>query len=85
MVLQRSRSPRVRREPVDATVARLKTFIDRMERRYECSSEVMAAEVASGKARDTAEVARWLSDYRTLRFLTGSGGQETPTGTTTTS
>ena len=75
----------MRREPVDATIARLKTFIGRMERRYECSSEVMAAEVASGKARDTAEVARWLSDYRTLRFLTGGGGQETPTGTTTTS
>ena len=85
MVLQRSRSPRVRREPVDATIARLKTFIDRMERRYECSSEVMAAEVASGKARDTAEVARWLIDYQTLQYLTRNSDRETLTGTTTTS
>ena len=74
MVLQRSSSPRVRRESVDATITRLKTFIDRMERRYECSSEVMAAEVASGKARDTAEVARWLNDYRTLQYLTRKDG-----------
>lgn len=56
-----------------------------MERRYECSSEVMAAEVASGKARDTAEVARWLSDYRTLQYLTRNGDHETLTGTTATS
>lgn len=55
-----------------------------MERRYECSSEVMAAEVASGKARDTAEVARWLSDYRTLQSLLASVDHETPTGTTIT-
>ena len=85
MALRRSPGLRVRREDVDTTIARLRTFIDRMERRYECSSEVMAAEVASGKSRDTAEVARWLSDYRTLQFLTRDGDQETPSGTTTTS
>lgn len=85
MALRRSRATRVRREDVDTTIARLRTFIDGMELRYECSSEVMAANVASGKARDTAEVARWLSDYRTLQFLTRNGDQETPTDTTTTS
>lgn len=56
-----------------------------MERRYECSSEVMAAEVASGKARDTAEVARWLSDYRLLLSLTESDDPDVLTSTTTTS
>lgn len=70
MTLERTPSLRVRRESIDVTVSRLRTFIARMERRYECSSEVMAAEVASGKARDTAEVARWLSDYQTLQYLT---------------
>lgn len=85
MVLRRTSKLRVRREPVEATIERLETFIARMERRYECSSEVMAAEVASGKARDTAEVARWLSDYRTLQYLTRDGDRETPIGTTTTS
>lgn len=85
MVLRRSRAPRVRRESVDTTIARLKTFIDRMERRYECSSEVMAVEVASGKARDTAEVARWLSDYRLLLSLTESEDPDVLTSTTTTS
>ena len=85
MVLQRTSRLRVRREPVEATIARLQTFIARMERRYECSSEVMAAEVASGQARDTAEVARWLSDFRTLQYLTRYSDPETLTGTTTTS
>ena len=75
----------MRRESIDATVSRLRTFIARMERRYECSSEVMAAEVASGKARDTAEVARWLSDYQTLQSLLARVDHDDPTATTTTS
>ena len=85
MALRRSRGLRVRREDVDTTIARLRTFIDRMERRYECSSEVMAAEVASGKSRDTAEVARWLSDYRLLQSLTEADDHDVRTATTTTS
>ena len=42
MTLERTPSLRVRRESIDATVSRLRTFIARMERRYECSSEFMA-------------------------------------------
>ncbi len=83
-ILQRSPALRVRREPVETTAERLRTFCKRMERRYECSSDFMAAAVAAGDMRSTAEIARWLSDYRTLQRLTESGDPEGPTSTTTT-
>ena len=85
MVLQRTPSLRVRRESVGDTTGRLRTFVGRMERRYECSSELMAAMVAAGRARETAEIARWLSDYRTLQHLTEDAGPEDSTATRTTS
>ena len=84
MVLQRAPSLRVRRESVSDTVGRLRTFIGRMERRYECSSDLMASMVAAGHARETAEIARWLSDYRTLRRLTEDAAPEDSTATRTT-
>ena len=70
---------RVRSESVDMTVARLRTFIKRMERRYECSSDFMAAAVAAGDRHCTAEIARWLSDYRFLQRLTEGGDHEVST------
>lgn len=84
MVLQRTPSLRVRRESVNDTAGRLRTFIGRMERRYECSSELMASMVAAGHARETAEIARWLSDYRTLQRLTEDAAREDSTATRTT-
>ena len=83
-ILQRSPALRVRREPVETTAERLRTFSKRMERRYECSSDFMAAAVAAGDMHSTAEIARWLSDYRTLQRLTESDAEgstsTTPTG-----
>lgn len=56
----------VRQEPIEVTIRRLETFVARMERRYECSSEEMAQAIRSGKARETAEVARWLGEFGVL-------------------
>ena len=56
-----------------------------MERRYECSSEFMAEIVVAGYQRETAEIARWLNDYRTLQSLTENDDREASTATTTTS
>ncbi len=75
---------RTYQEPVEATVNRLQTFVGRMERRYECQSAFMAEAVRTGSIRDTAEIARWLSDYRTLLSLRELAASEGPTGTTTT-
>ena len=85
MTLERTPPLRVRRESIDATVSRLRTFIARMERRYECSSEFMAEIVGAGYQRETAEIARWLNDYRTLQSLTENDDHEVSTATTTTS
>jgi hypothetical protein len=56
---------------VDAPVmiARLQTFVSRMERRYECTSDQMEKDVAAGRTRETAEVSRWLGEYRALLSL----------------
>ena len=85
MTLEQTPSLRVRRESIDATITRLRTFIARMERRYECSSEFMTEIVVAGYQRETAEIARWLNDYRTLQSLTGKDDREASTATTTTS
>jgi RNA polymerase-interacting CarD/CdnL/TRCF family regulator len=41
----------------------------RYERRYELASDQLAAALASGRLRDTAEVCRWLIDYETYQAL----------------
>ena len=65
---------RVVRGTVEQESARLRTFIGRMEHRYECSSIEMEQAVASGGMRETAEVSRWLTALHFLRDLTALGG-----------
>lgn len=65
-----------RQETLDQTVARLETFLARMERRYECPSESLADALRNGSIRETAEISRWLTSYRTLRRLRELSGQE---------
>jgi hypothetical protein len=60
---------RVVREPVDETIRRLETFVSRMERRYECASDVMENDVRSGRIRETAEVSKWLAEFHVLLEL----------------
>jgi len=43
--------------------------IARFERIYEVSSEEMLAAVHEGKARETAEIAQWLTWYHLLKRL----------------
>lgn len=62
-------STRTVREPVAATIQRLERFIERMERRYGCTSADMMCAIATGTARETAEVCSWLIDYQTLVLL----------------
>lgn len=54
-------------------IARLETFVSRMERRYECKSETMAKDLAEGRARETAEVSRWIGEYHALTSLRARG------------
>lgn len=77
---------RPRRESVDETVGRLQTYIHRLERRYECSSKVMADAVKCDLVKETADISRWLSTYRVLLSLEDetSSGRMTGTRTTTT-
>ena len=74
---------RTKQEPVEAAIERLRTFVGRMEHRYECSSDFMVSAVANGHMKETAEVARWLTSYRTLQRLLARG-QEPGTSTPTT-
>jgi hypothetical protein len=73
------------REPIARTIERLEAFVSRMERRYECTSPAMEAEVQAGHARETAEVGRWLGEYRALVELQAvahgpaAGSRTTPT------
>ena len=85
MASQRSLVTPVRRESVEKTIERLVTFIGRMERRYECSSDSMATAVVAGTMRETTEIARWLNDYRTLQRLREQTDSDSLTSTTTTS
>jgi len=74
--------PRTVHLTVGEMVSRLDVFVSRMERRYECTSEAMADEVASGRARETAEISRWLGEYQALIRLRAHGRE---TGSTTSS
>jgi hypothetical protein len=74
--------PRVVRENVEVTVSRLRTFIGRMEHRYEMDSAEMQRGVDSGTVRETAEISRWLS---ALSFLHELDARGRTTGTHTSS
>jgi len=52
-----------------ATLSRIREY----ERRYEMSSTVLLAKLASGEVRETAEIAEWLFCLRVQR---GGGGEE---------
>ena len=60
---------RVKSEACSVTVRRLETFVSRMERRYECSSEAMLREVSERPSRETREVGKWLAEYSLLTRL----------------
>lgn len=51
--------------------------VQRMERRYECSSEEMLEAVRSERAEETWEICDWLIDYRYLKRLRKGAGPET--------
>lgn len=75
--------PRIVREPVEATIRRLETYVGRMEHRYECKSAKLAAAVKTGRVRETAEVSRWLANYETLEMLRKSCDDGHTTGSRT--
>lgn len=72
---------RTTRVPLSGAISRLEVFVSRMERRYECKSETMDADVKAGRARATQEVAKWLGEYHTLTRLRAAGNE---TGSITT-
>jgi hypothetical protein len=72
--------PRTVTAPIGKMISRLEVFVSRMERRYECTSEAMENDVKAGRARETAEISRWLGEYHALAQLRAHGGV---TGSTT--
>ena len=74
----------VRHLTVEEGIAETRVVIAEYERRYGCSSHVMAEKVASGKVYDTRDIATWLSHYRYLMRLEELSGLTTgiPTRTT---
>lgn len=64
-------------------IARLATYVRRMEARYEYSSEAADAAIRDGHLKETAEVSRWLSSFRALKTLSGSTDVGPATGTPT--
>jgi len=81
-VVLASRTP-TRQEPIGDTIARLEIYIGRYERRYECTSEEMLKAVREHRARETADIGSWLTNFLTLlklRAIRGStNGSPTPT------
>jgi hypothetical protein len=61
--------PVTRQEPIEQTIARLEVYIGRYERRYECTSEDMLKAVRDRRARETADISSWLTNYLTLLKL----------------
>ena len=82
-VLERLRT-RVRRVDARDAIKRLETFVGRMERRYEYTSEEMTERVRSGQQKCTREISLWLMRHRDLvdlrQAVADAGG--TPTTTT---
>lgn len=81
---------RVRQTTLDREIERLDTFVRRMERRYESSSEDMIAAIRHERVKETAEIAQWLVSFwalQELRALRGNGrtiGTRTKTTRTST-
>ena len=75
---------RVKSEACSVTVRRLETFVSRMERRYECSSEAMLREVRKRPSRETREVGKWLAEYSLLTRLREREAVGVATGSTST-
>ena len=59
----------VRRVDVRDEIARLETYVGRMERRYEYGSDEMLERLQSGVQKCTAEISQWLMRRRTLLRL----------------
>ena len=57
---------RVRRVDAAEKRARLETYVRRMERRYEYSSDEMLERLQSGVQKCTAEISQWMFRYRSL-------------------
>jgi hypothetical protein len=57
---------RVRHVAVEDEIKRLERYVQRMERRYECPSDVAMQAVKWGRMKETADVCRWLIDYQAL-------------------
>ncbi len=65
---------RVKSVSREAAISRLRTYVSRFERRYECPSAVMLEAVQHGLHKETAEVTRWLSNYQALKALEERSG-----------
>ena len=63
--------------PVEELFRKASARVQRMERRYECSSEEILEAVRSGRAEETWEICEWLIAYRDLKMLRESAGLET--------
>ena len=77
------RHVRTQQEPLETTIARLETYVARMEKRYECRSDEFVQCVETQKVRETAETGSWLSAYRMLVQLKNSAGHGTGMSTPT--
>lgn len=73
-----------RQESISDAIRRLQTYVARFERRYECSSEVMAQATLIGLVKETAEISKWLMNYRVLQNLKEHVGRTTGIPSTTT-
>lgn len=73
-----------RQESISDAIRRLQTYVARFERRYECSSEVMDQATRTGLVKETAEISKWLMNYRVLQNLKERVGPTTGTHTRTT-
>lgn len=71
---------RVVSEPLETTLRRMETLVARMEHRYECSSDRLLAEIKTGRIRETAEIAMWLTEYSNLKKLRGEIANGPTTG-----
>lgn len=60
---------RIRTTSVSTGLNRLRTTVASYEKRYSCSSGQMLDAVRTGKARETADVSRWLVSYQALERL----------------
>ena len=59
---------RVRRLDGRAEIARLETYVGRMERRYEYGSDEMLERLQTGVQKCTAEISQWMFNYRNLAW-----------------